>query len=107
MSNRSKTLYIGYTDNIKRRVLDHNSKVIEGFTKRYNVTKLVYYEKFERPFEAEQREHQLKTWHRDWKINLIESVNKEWKDLFSKILKDAETSSAFIFACNDSKKNQR
>jgi putative endonuclease len=81
MSNKSKTLYIGVTNNLERRVTEHKQKLISGFTKKYNVTKLVYYEEFEYIDKALEREKQLKNWHRDWKINLIQAVNKEWIDL--------------------------
>ena len=64
-----------------RRVYEHNNKLREGFTKKYNLTKLVHFETFNQIDDAIRREKQLKNWHRQWKINLIESVNKEWKDL--------------------------
>jgi putative endonuclease len=81
MTNNSKTLYIGVTDDLMRRVYEHTNKLIEDFTKKYNLTKLVYFETFNRVEDAIRREKQLKNWHRQWKINLIESINKEWKDL--------------------------
>lgn len=81
MTNISKTLYIGVTDDLMRRVYEHKNKLIEGFTKKYNLTKLVYFETFNRIEDAIRREKQLKNWHRQWKINLIESVNKDWKDI--------------------------
>jgi len=81
MTNSSKTLYIGVTNDLIRRVYEHKNKMIEGFTKKYNLTKLVHFETFNQIDNAIRREKQLKNWHRQWKINLIESVNKEWKDL--------------------------
>jgi putative endonuclease len=81
MTNNSKTLYIGMTDDLMRRVYEHKNKLIEGFTKKYNLTKLVYFETSNRIEDAIRREKQLKNWHRQWKINLIESVNKDWKDI--------------------------
>jgi len=81
MTNDSKTLYIGVTDDLNRRLYEHKNKLIEGFTKKYNLTKLVYVETFNRIEDAIRREKQLKNWHRQWKINLIESINKERKDL--------------------------
>ena len=81
LTNNSKTLYIGVTDDLNRRLYEHRNKLIEGFTKKYNLTKLVYFETFNRIEDAIRREKQLKNWHRQWKINLIESINKEWKDL--------------------------
>lgn len=81
MTNTSKTIYIGVTNNLNRRVFEHKNKLIEGFTKKYNLTKVVYYESCNSIEDAIHREKQLKNWHRQRKINLIESVNKEWKDL--------------------------
>ena len=81
MTNNSKTLYIGVTNNLQRRVYEHKNKLIEGFTKRYNITKLIYYETTSSIESAIKREKQLKNWKRAWKIELIESVNSDWKDL--------------------------
>ena len=81
MTNNSKTLYMVVTNNLVRRVYEHKHKLIDGFTKKYNLTKLVFYEVFNNIEDAIHREKQLKNWHRQWKINLIDSVNKEWKDL--------------------------
>jgi len=97
MTNKSKTLYIGVTNNLERRVYEHKEKQIDGFTKKYNITKLVYFEETLDINSAIKREKQLKNWHREWKISLIESVNKEWRDLAESwfdINKDAESSSA-------------
>lgn len=96
MSNHSRTLYIGVTNDLQRRVLEHKQKLLKGFTEKYNITKLVYYEETTDITIALRREKQLKNWHRDWKINLIEEMNKEWADLsdgwFDDL--DAESSSA-------------
>ncbi|MCL4548061.1 MAG: GIY-YIG nuclease family protein [Bacteroidetes bacterium] len=97
MTNKSKTLYVGVTNDLKRRVYEHKEKLLDGFTKKYNITKLVYFEETSDINSAIKREKQLKNWHRDWKINLIESVNKDWADLAKDWYdrdKDAETSSA-------------
>ena len=94
LSNHSKTLYIGVTNNLIRRVYEHKNKLIDGFTKKYNLTILVYYETTSDIFSALKREKQLKNWHRQWKINLIESVNPKWQDLSEDFSLDAETSSA-------------
>ena len=101
LSNKSKMLYIGVTNNLERRVYEHKNKLIDGFTKKYNIGRLVYYEEFDYIDEAIQREKNLKNWHRQWKINLIEMMNKEWVDLaddwydaYEKKERDAETSSA-------------
>lgn len=85
LSSRNKVLYIGSTNNISRRTYEHKLGLIDGFTKRYNVNRLVYYETHPNLKSAIKREKQLKNWHREWKINLIESVNKDWKDLYSEI----------------------
>ncbi|MFA5032605.1 MAG: GIY-YIG nuclease family protein [bacterium] len=81
MTNKSKTLYTGITNDIERRVSEHKSKLIRGFTKRYNITKLVYYESTNDVRIAIEREKQIKGWLRIKKIALIKSVNPEWKDL--------------------------
>ncbi len=81
MTNRSKTLYIGVTNDLQRRVYEHKNKLLEGFTKKYNLTKLVYYEIRNDISDAITREKQLKGWLRSKKIVLIESVNKNWIDL--------------------------
>ncbi len=81
MSNKSKTLYIGVTNDLVRRVYEHKNKMIDGFTKKYNLNILIYFEVVNSVEEAIRREKQLKNWHRQWKINLIESINKDWKDL--------------------------
>lgn len=77
----NKVLYVGVTNNLERRIYEHKNKLIEGFTKKYNLTKLVYYEETTDIESAIAREKQLKNWHRDWKINLICGFNPEWKDL--------------------------
>jgi putative endonuclease len=82
------TLYIGFTNDLKRRINEHKNDIVEGFTKKYYLTKLVYVEQFEYVNNAIAREKQLKRWHRDWKINLIESVNPGWNDLYKKIFGD-------------------
>ncbi|MGA2669540.1 MAG: GIY-YIG nuclease family protein [Ignavibacteria bacterium] len=81
MANKSKMTYIGVTSNLNRRVKEHKDKSIEGYTSKYNLTKLVYYETMTDVYQALKREKQLKNWHRQWKINLIEQVNKDWRDL--------------------------
>ena len=81
MSNKSKTIYIGVTNDLARRIYEHKNKMIDGFTKKYNLTMLIYFEVFNSVEDAIRREKQLKNWHRQWKINLIESINKDWKDL--------------------------
>ena len=81
MTNKSRTLYTGVTNNLRRRVFEHKHHLIDGFTKKYNITKLVYYEETNDIREAIAREKQIKGWLRKKKIALIESTNAEWKDL--------------------------
>ena len=81
MSNRSKTIYTGVTNNLERRVYQHKSKQIQGFTAKYNLTRLVYYEETTDVVSAISREKTIKGWLRVKKITLIESVNPTWKDL--------------------------
>jgi len=81
MSSRSSTLYIGVTNDLLKRVYEHKEKFVEGFTKRYSIDRLIYYEVCENVESAITREKQLKGWTRARKIVLIESINPEWKDL--------------------------
>ena len=82
MTNYSQTsLYIGVTGNLQKRAWEHKNKFVEGFTKRYNINRLVYYELTDSIETALNREKQLKRWHRDWKINLIKEMNPEFNDL--------------------------
>ena len=80
-SKRNGTLYIGVTNDLERRLYEHRNNLIEGFTNKYNVHHLVYYEDVNDIQSALQREKQLKRWTRKWKIELIEKVNPEWRDL--------------------------
>ena len=75
------TLYIGVTNNLQRRVAEHNIGIQKGFTKKYRVRKLVYVEQFGSVEDAIRREKRLKKWNRAWKIRLIEEYNPEWRDL--------------------------
>ncbi len=81
-SQRNGTLYIGMTNDLLRRVKEHKEDIQEGFTKKYQVHQLVYYESTNDPTIAINREKQLKHWNRKWKLDLIESENPEWKDLY-------------------------
>ena len=78
---RSHVLYTGITGNLPRRVFEHKNKLIAGFTRRYNLTRLVYYESFAYPDAAIDREKEIKGWRRSKKIRLIESMNPHWYDL--------------------------
>ncbi len=81
-SKRNGTLYIGITSDLKKRVFEHKHDLIEGFTKKYKVHDLVYYEQTIDVRSAIEREKQLKKWKRKWKLELIEKMNPEWKDLY-------------------------
>jgi len=84
-SGRNGTLYIGVTVDLQRRIYEHKEKLVEGFTKKYNVTNLVYYEKFDNIKNAIEREKQLKKWNRKWKLDLIGKENSDWNDLYNLI----------------------
>jgi putative endonuclease len=81
MTNKSCTLYTGVTNDLRRRVYQHRNKSVEGFTKRYSITRLVYFETTTDIRAAIAREKQIKGWRRSKKIALIESMNPEWRDL--------------------------
>ena len=80
-SKRNGTLYIGVTSNLEQRIVEHKTKSLKGFTSKYNVNLLVYYEMFGEVSDAIAREKALKKWNRKWKLSLIEKLNPEWKDL--------------------------
>lgn len=84
LTNKNNTvLYTGVTNSLMRRIWEHKSELINGFTKKYNVTKLVYYESFDDPTEAIKREKQLKVGSRKKKIELINKFNPEWRELYN------------------------
>jgi putative endonuclease len=84
-SRRNGTLYIGVTNDLHRRISEHKMGVVPGFTRRYGVHQLVWFESFERIDEAIAREKQLKGWNRAWKLSLIEAANPEWRDVSGSI----------------------
>ncbi len=84
-SRRNGTLYIGVTNNLVRRVWEHKTNAVDGFTKQYGVHQLVWYEVVDTALAAITREKQLKKWRRIWKLQLIETMNPEWKDLYDDI----------------------
>ena len=81
-NNYNTVVYTGITNDLQRRIYEHKSKLIGGFTKKYNITKLVYYEIYEDAYTAIGREKQIKAGSRQKKIDLINSLNPEWKDLY-------------------------
>lgn len=86
MSNKSLVLYIGVTSNLVKRVYEHKNDSADGFTRKYKLYMLIYYEVFESMTEAISREKQLKNWHREWKLNLVKTKNPDLKDLYSEII---------------------
>lgn len=78
---KNGTLYIGVTNDLERRMIEHKNKLVEGFTSKYGLTKLMYFESFKYVNDAIKREKQLKNWNREWKIDLIEKENRDWIDL--------------------------
>jgi putative endonuclease len=85
-SKRNGTLYIGVTNDLVRRVYEHKNDLVEGFTKKYGIHLLVYYEQYNNAESAIQRERQMKKWNRQWKIRRIERQNPDWRDLFDDIV---------------------
>ena len=85
-NKRNGTLYVGVTSDIARRAWEHREGVVEGFTKRYGLKRLVYAERHEEITDAIRREKRIKDWPRAWKINLIREVNPSWSDLYQTLL---------------------
>lgn len=87
LTNKINTVfYIGVTSNLIKRIYQHKNKLVEGFSKKYNLNKLVYYEILDDIKSAIEREKQLKRWHRNWKENLIKKINPEFTDLYANII---------------------
>jgi len=84
-SKRNGTLYLGVTSNLEGRVWQHQNKLVKGFTQKYGVTRLVYYEQHSDMISAIEREKQLKRWKREWKLDLIEKQNPTWRDLYDEL----------------------
>lgn len=102
LTNKSNTvLYTGVTRNLQRRIAEHRLHLNQGFTKKYNTDKLVYYEIFDRLDDAIHREKQLKKWHREWKEKIINDFNPEWKDL----TEDIGVNEDFILAVKEAYEN--
>jgi len=85
-SKKNGTLYIGVTNNVLKRVYEHKNNLIEGFTQKYGVHNLVYYECYNDIYDAIAREKRIKKWKRQWKIELIEKDNPKWKDLYFDVI---------------------
>jgi len=86
-SGKHGTLYVGVTRDLVRRVYQHKTKATPGFTSRYEVSRLVWFESYDDPTSAITREKEIKKWRRDWKIALIENENLNWEDLYNSITK--------------------
>ena len=84
-SRKDGAIYIGITNDIVRRVFEHRTKAVRGFTSKYDITRLVWFEIFDDPVSAISREKELKKWKRSWKIQLIEAQNPQWDDLYESI----------------------
>lgn len=84
-NKKNGTLYVGVTNNLVRRIFEHKQSLVEGFTKKYKVNRLVYYESTQDINSAIHREKCIKKWRRAWKIELIEKLNPMWDDLYFKI----------------------
>ncbi len=82
---RNSTFYVGITSNLQKRIWEHKNKIADGFTKKYNVDQLAYFETFDNPENAIRREKRLKRWNRDWKMKIIEEQNPQWNDLYEEI----------------------
>ena len=85
-TKRNGTLYIGITNDLKRRTFEHKNNLVEGFTKEYSVHNLVYFETYSEVTQAILREKRLKKWKREWELKLIEKKNPNWQDLYETIL---------------------
>lgn len=87
LTNKLNTVfYIGVTNDLVKRIYEHKHELVKGFSTKYKLHQLVYFEQFENVENALNREKQLKNWHRDWKINLIKQINPEFKDLYESLL---------------------
>ena len=84
-SRKDGTLYLGVTRDLVRRVYQHKTKATPGFTSRYDVDRLVWFETYDDPVTAIEREKDIKKWRREWKVRLIEETNPDWRDLYSDI----------------------
>ena len=85
LASPSRTLYIGVTSNLSKRIWEHKEKRVDGFTKKYGIDRLVYYEETKNVMSALEREKQLKKWRREKKVMLIEAVNPQWLDLYTEL----------------------
>lgn len=87
VNKSNEVIYVGVTNDLIKRIYEHKNKIFDGFTKKYNVDKLVYYEIYNDIEEAIKREKQLKNWHREWKLNIVKGINPGFNDLYKEIVK--------------------
>lgn len=85
-NRKNRTLYVGVTGNLVKRIHEHKERKVEGFSKKYGLDKLVYFEQTRDATSAIEREKRLKKWNRSWKIKLIEQKNPQWRDLYERIV---------------------
>ena len=85
-NQRYGTLYVGVTNDLVRRVWEHKSDLVDGFSKRHRLHRLVWYEAHDDVYQAITREKLIKKWHRDWKVNLIQAMNPDWVDLYANVV---------------------
>ena len=85
LTNKSGTLYIGVTGNLRKRIWEHKNKIVKGFTEKYKIDRLIYFEQTENIISAIEREKQLKKWSRIKKTNLINKMNPNWEDLYNQL----------------------
>lgn len=84
-SKRNGTLYVGVTNDLAKRAYEHKADAVPGFTRKYGVKTLVYFEEYESLLQAREKEARVKKWKREWKLNKIEALNPEWNDLYEKL----------------------
>jgi putative endonuclease len=84
-SRKDGAIYVGITNDIARRIYEHRIKAVRGFTSKYNITRLVWFEIYDDPISAISREKELKKWKRAWKVQLVEAQNPQWNDLYESI----------------------
>ena len=106
-SQRNGTIYVGSTDDLSRRVWEHREKLRQGFTTRYKVSKLVWFESHETRENAFRRERRIKEWRRSWKVMLIEAQNPDWRDLYESLAGGGLKADDWLSALDDGSLDER
>ncbi|MFN9849819.1 MAG: GIY-YIG nuclease family protein [Alphaproteobacteria bacterium] len=106
-SQRNGTIYVGSTDDLARRVWEHREKLRQGFTTRYNVSQLVWFESHETRESAFRRERRIKEWRRSWKVMLIEAENPDWRDLYESLAGGGLKAEDWLSALDDGSLDER